>query len=222
MRSRRPRTMGGRRKRAMRTQRPGPPRRPPLNGRLPCPPSGRWADLGLLEPVRDYKARHASTLLVFDAVDFKHLRQRLRTNSMQEKLAALVSLQAIRTALHQQSWKALANKAAEHAFSREGAIIAVRALARQLGINLTKRKALQAIRDNVGADSIFIFGHDARGVLALDQGGYQPLRIYESHERLRAVLDVIAGGRFSPEEPDRYRGIVDALLWGGDRSETSA
>jgi NifU-like protein involved in Fe-S cluster formation len=33
------------------------------------PPSGRWADLGMLEPVRDYKARHPSTLLVFDAVE---------------------------------------------------------------------------------------------------------------------------------------------------------
>lgn len=33
------------------------------------PPAGRWADLGLLEPVRGYKARHASTLLVFDAVE---------------------------------------------------------------------------------------------------------------------------------------------------------
>ena len=33
------------------------------------PPNGRWADLAALEPVRDYKARHASTLLVFDAVD---------------------------------------------------------------------------------------------------------------------------------------------------------
>ena len=33
------------------------------------PPTGRWADLAVLEPVRDYKARHASTLLVFDAVD---------------------------------------------------------------------------------------------------------------------------------------------------------
>jgi NifU-like protein involved in Fe-S cluster formation len=32
-------------------------------------PSGRWADLAVLEPVRDYKARHASTLLVFDAVE---------------------------------------------------------------------------------------------------------------------------------------------------------
>jgi NifU-like protein involved in Fe-S cluster formation len=32
------------------------------------PPEGRWADLAVLEPVRDYKARHASTLLTFDAV----------------------------------------------------------------------------------------------------------------------------------------------------------
>ena len=32
------------------------------------PPDGKWADIALLEPVRDYKARHASTLLTFDAV----------------------------------------------------------------------------------------------------------------------------------------------------------
>jgi NifU-like protein involved in Fe-S cluster formation len=33
------------------------------------PPSGKWKDLEVLEPVRDYKARHTSTLLVFDAVE---------------------------------------------------------------------------------------------------------------------------------------------------------
>src|SRR3982751_1076552 len=33
-----------------------------------CPPQGKWADIALLEPVRDYKARHASTMLTFDAV----------------------------------------------------------------------------------------------------------------------------------------------------------
>ncbi len=33
------------------------------------PPTGRWADLAVLEPVRAVKARHASTLLVFDAVE---------------------------------------------------------------------------------------------------------------------------------------------------------
>jgi NifU-like protein involved in Fe-S cluster formation len=34
-----------------------------------APPAGRWADLAVLQPVKDYKARHASTLLVFDAVE---------------------------------------------------------------------------------------------------------------------------------------------------------
>ena len=33
-----------------------------------APPQGKWADVAVLEPVRDYKARHASTLLTFDAV----------------------------------------------------------------------------------------------------------------------------------------------------------
>jgi NifU-like protein involved in Fe-S cluster formation len=32
-------------------------------------PEGKWHALAVLEPVRDYKARHASTLLVFDAVE---------------------------------------------------------------------------------------------------------------------------------------------------------
>ena len=34
-----------------------------------APPAGKWSDIAVLEPVRDYKARHASTLLVFDAVE---------------------------------------------------------------------------------------------------------------------------------------------------------
>jgi NifU-like protein involved in Fe-S cluster formation len=32
------------------------------------PPAGRWDELKYLQPVRDYKPRHTSTLLVFDAV----------------------------------------------------------------------------------------------------------------------------------------------------------
>lgn len=34
-----------------------------------APPQGRWKDLAVLAPVRDYRSRHASTLLVFDAVE---------------------------------------------------------------------------------------------------------------------------------------------------------
>jgi SUF system NifU family Fe-S assembly protein len=33
-----------------------------------APPTGTWGDIAVLEPVRDYKARHASTMLTFDAV----------------------------------------------------------------------------------------------------------------------------------------------------------
>ncbi len=32
-------------------------------------PTGKWKDFEILEPVRDFKARHASTLLTFDAVE---------------------------------------------------------------------------------------------------------------------------------------------------------
>ncbi|MGO4389195.1 iron-sulfur cluster assembly scaffold protein [Microvirga sp. 2YAF29] len=32
------------------------------------PPTGKWEELGILEPLREYKARHASILLTFDAV----------------------------------------------------------------------------------------------------------------------------------------------------------
>src|SRR5262249_5559459 len=34
----------------------------------PPAPDHKWADIALLDPVRDYKARHASTMLTFDAV----------------------------------------------------------------------------------------------------------------------------------------------------------
>ena len=72
------------------------------------------------------------------------------------------------------------------------------------------------IRQNVGDDNIFIFGLKTPEVQALRQSGYQPLRHYESQPALKNVLDAIAGDTFSPEEPGRYRALVDSLLWGGD------
>jgi starch phosphorylase len=73
------------------------------------------------------------------------------------------------------------------------------------------------IRQQVGDDNIFIFGLSAAEVAASRAAHYQPLRIYEENPRLRAVLDALAGGQFSPAEPGRYRSLVDGLLWGGDR-----
>ncbi len=68
------------------------------------------------------------------------------------------------------------------------------------------------IRDHVGADSIFIFGKKTPEIAALSAGGYQPREIYLGNAPLRAALDAIAEGAFSPDEPSRYRGLVDALL----------
>jgi starch phosphorylase len=72
------------------------------------------------------------------------------------------------------------------------------------------------IRQNVGDDNIFIFGLKTPEVQALKQGGYHPMRYFERLPGLRAVLDAIASGQFSPSEPGRYRALIDALLWGGD------
>jgi starch phosphorylase len=72
------------------------------------------------------------------------------------------------------------------------------------------------IRQNVGDDNIFIFGLKTPEVRHLAQIGYQPLRYYERLPQLKAVLDGIIGGEFSPEEPGRYRALIDSLLWGGD------
>ncbi len=72
------------------------------------------------------------------------------------------------------------------------------------------------IRQNVGDDNIFIFGLRTPEVMATRQAGYQPMRLYEANPQLKAVLDAISGGAFSADEPTRYRGLVDSLLWGGD------
>jgi NifU-like protein involved in Fe-S cluster formation len=47
------------------------------------PPAGEWADLAVLEPVKDYKARHASTLLVFDAVEAALAKAEAREGAVQ-------------------------------------------------------------------------------------------------------------------------------------------
>ena len=70
------------------------------------------------------------------------------------------------------------------------------------------------IAEAVGADNIFIFGLRADEVAALRSIGYDPRFYYESNSMLKAVLDALAGGAFSPGEPDRYRPLVESLLQG--------
>lgn len=72
------------------------------------------------------------------------------------------------------------------------------------------------IRDEVGEDNIFIFGLNAEEAEDLRLRGYDPWRHYNGDAELKRVLDMIADGFFSPDDPGRYRPIFDALLKGGD------
>ncbi|KAB1073093.1 glycogen/starch/alpha-glucan phosphorylase [Methylobacterium planeticum] len=67
------------------------------------------------------------------------------------------------------------------------------------------------IREHVGPENIFIFGLDAAGVQArMAEPSFARDAILAS-PRLAAALDMIASGRFSPEEPNRFRPLTDDL-----------
>ena len=68
------------------------------------------------------------------------------------------------------------------------------------------------IRERVGPDNIFIFGLTADEVAERRSGGFDPAAIVESEPRLKQALDMIGAGAFSPDDPERYRPIVDNLL----------
>jgi starch phosphorylase len=72
------------------------------------------------------------------------------------------------------------------------------------------------IMEEVGVDNIFIFGLKADQVLDLRRQGYDPRKYYDSQPRLKKVLDLMAGGHFSPEEPGLFQPLVDNLLNQGD------
>ncbi|GAO37753.1 glycogen phosphorylase [Sulfuricella sp. T08] len=73
------------------------------------------------------------------------------------------------------------------------------------------------IRDEVGADNIFIFGLNTAEVAELQGKGYNPWDYYHSNGELRQVLEMIGSGFFSPDDPNRFRPIIDALTDGGDQ-----
>ncbi|CAG9227870.1 glycogen phosphorylase [Paraburkholderia tropica] len=72
------------------------------------------------------------------------------------------------------------------------------------------------IRDAVGPDNIFIFGHTSDQVDALRCSGYRSRQVYEENAELRAVLDQIRTGFFSPGDPARYTDIFHTLVDWGD------
>jgi starch phosphorylase len=72
------------------------------------------------------------------------------------------------------------------------------------------------MREEVGAENLFLFGLTAAGVAAIQAEGHDPWHYYNTNEELRAVLDMIAQGFFSPDDPHRFRPVFDALTGSGD------
>ncbi|OQW93964.1 MAG: glycogen phosphorylase [Beggiatoa sp. IS2] len=72
------------------------------------------------------------------------------------------------------------------------------------------------IRDEVGAENIFIFGLTAEKVAELRERGYRPLDYYHANPQLKRVIDMIGSDNFSADAPARFESIVNALTQGGD------
>ncbi|NVO07652.1 MAG: glycogen/starch/alpha-glucan phosphorylase, partial [Rhodoferax sp.] len=72
------------------------------------------------------------------------------------------------------------------------------------------------IHNEVGADNIFIFGLSTDEVAHLRASGYRSTDYYQSNSELKEVIDMVGGGYFSPDEPGRFKPIVDNLLQHGD------
>jgi starch phosphorylase len=68
------------------------------------------------------------------------------------------------------------------------------------------------IREAVGAENFFLFGLTTEQVHETQRGGYSPRGVYESNERLREVIDLIANGFFSQEDQGLFRPLTDSLL----------
>ena len=67
------------------------------------------------------------------------------------------------------------------------------------------------IRECVGDENIVIFGLKADEVAERRAGGYDPRAIIEASPELSQALSAISSGVFSPDEPDRYRDLVNGL-----------
>ena len=68
------------------------------------------------------------------------------------------------------------------------------------------------IGEEVGSENIFTFGMKANDVRHLRASGYNSQQIYNENSRVKNVLDLVGSGLFNPEEPQRYRELVDSLI----------
>jgi starch phosphorylase len=73
------------------------------------------------------------------------------------------------------------------------------------------------IREEVGAENIFIFGLTVEEVRRLRAGpGYRPMELYQSSPAIRRVLDAFGQNRFCRREPGRHSWVAQRLLAPGE------
>jgi starch phosphorylase len=68
------------------------------------------------------------------------------------------------------------------------------------------------IRKEVGEENFFLFGLTAPEVADLKAKGYNPRDYYDRDPNLKAVIDAIANGTFSPDDPKLFKPLIDSLL----------
>ena len=72
------------------------------------------------------------------------------------------------------------------------------------------------IVEEVGEENAFIFGMSAEEVIALEnQGGYDPSQLFNTDQDIRHVLMQLINGEYSPNDPERFRELYNALLIDG-------
>ncbi len=79
------------------------------------------------------------------------------------------------------------------------------------------------IIEEVGAENAFIFGLTSDEVINYEQnGGYNPMEIFNSDQDIRKVLMQLINGFYAPNDPDMFREIYDSLLNtnNSDRADT--
>ena len=68
------------------------------------------------------------------------------------------------------------------------------------------------IVEEVGIENAFIFGMSADEVMKYErEGGYNPMDIYNNNQGVRTVLTQLINGFYSPDDPERFRELYDAL-----------
>ncbi|MEO5360650.1 MAG: glycogen/starch/alpha-glucan phosphorylase [Nitrospirota bacterium] len=73
------------------------------------------------------------------------------------------------------------------------------------------------LKENIGADNIFIFGLTADKVNELKQRGYNPREYYERNAELKQAVDMIDNGYFSKNDANLFKPIIESLLNRGDQ-----